>query len=370
MKKHDMNQCRILISGGGTGGHIFPAIAIANALKNRLNNVEILFVGAKDRMEMKKVPQSGYKIQGLWISGFQRKFTFRNLLFPFKLLSSIIKSRAIINDFNPNLVIGTGGFASGPILYVASQKQIPSLIQEQNSYPGVTNKLLSKHVDIICVAYDDMDKYFPSKKLKFTGNPIRRSILSFLTFKKKSMQTFDLDDSKKTVLVIGGSLGARTINESISKDIILFSQNNLNLIWQTGINYYQNSRRIISKVNMKGINSFAFIEEMNEAYAAADIIISRAGAIAISELCCVGKPVILVPSPNVAEDHQTKNAQSLVNKNSAMMVKDVDAKRKLVKELIVLCSDDKKQKQLSSNIKKLAVKDSAEIIADLAIKLL
>ena len=310
MKKHDINTCKILISGGGTGGHIFPAIAIANALKDRLNNVEILFVGAKDRMEMKKVPQSGYKIQGLWISGFQRKFTFQNLLFPFKLLSSIIKSRDIINNFNPNLVIGTGGFASGPILYVASKKKIPSLIQEQNSYPGITNKLLSKHVDVICVAYDDMDTYFPSKKLKFTGNPIRHSILSFSNFKEKSMKTFDLDDSKKTVLVIGGSLGARTINESISKDINLFNQNNLNLIWQTGIDFYEYSRDIISKVNTKGINSFAFIEEMNEAYAAADIIISRSGAIAISELCCVGKPVILVPSPNVAEDHQTKNAQS------------------------------------------------------------
>ena len=370
MKHHEMKKFKIIISGGGTGGHIFPAIAIANALKGRLNNVEILFVGAKDRMEMKKVPQSGYEIKGLWISGFQRKVTFQNFLFPFKLIYSIMRSRIIINNFKPDLVIGTGGFASGPILYMASKRKIPSLIQEQNSYPGITNRLLSKHVDTICVAYDNMDAYFPIDKLKFTGNPIRQSILSFSRYKAESTKTFNLDDSKKTVLVIGGSLGARTINESICRDLNLFKEHNLNLIWQTGVNFYEISRDFISKVNTRGINSFVFIEEMNEAYAAADIIISRSGAIAISELCCVGKPVILVPSPNVAEDHQTKNAQSLVNKNSALMVKDIDAKRKLVKELIVLCDNDEKQKELSSNIKKLEVKDSAEVIADLSIELL
>ena len=365
-----MKKLKVIVSGGGTGGHIFPAIAIAKSLENKLSDIELLFVGAKDRMEMQKVPEAGYKIEGLWISGFQRSFSSRNLMFPFKLISSVIKSMKIVRRFKPDLVIGTGGFASGPLLFAASRKGIPSVIQEQNSYPGITNKVLSKYVNKVCVAYDNMERFFPKDKIIFTGNPIRKAILNFNDKRKEGKKIFGVNNGKITILVVGGSLGARTINESIKESISEFANNELNLIWQTGTSFGDVAKNIIEDINIDGISSHMFIREMDLAYAAADIIVSRAGAIAISELCFVGKPILLVPSPNVAEDHQTQNAQSLVNKNSALMVKDVDAKRKLVSELISLSRNKDLQGVLSSNIQKLSVDNAAVRIADLALNLI
>ena len=366
----NMKQLKVIVSGGGTGGHIFPAIAIAKSLETKVKDIEFLFVGAKDRMEMQKVPDAGYKIEGLWISGLQRSLSSRNLLFPFKLISSIIKSKSIIKKFNADLVIGTGGFASGPLLYVASKKGIPSIIQEQNSFPGITNKILSKYVDKVCVAYDGMDKFFPKEKIVFSGNPIRKAILDFKDKKEEGKKLFAVDNDKKTVLVVGGSLGAKTINESIKKDINKFKKHNLNLIWQTGISFGEKASSVVDELDVKGISSRVFIKEMDKAYAAADIIVSRAGAIAISELCFVGKSVILVPSPNVSEDHQTKNAQSLVNKNSALMVKDVDSRLKLVDEIISLSENVDLQEKLSKNIQNLSVNDAADRIAELSLELI
>ena len=365
-----MKKLKVIVSGGGTGGHIFPAIAIAKSLENKVSDIELLFVGAKDRMEMQKVPEAGYKIEGLWISGFQRSFSKRNLMFPFKLISSVIKSMKIVRRFKPDLVIGTGGFASGPLLFAASRKGIPSVIQEQNSYPGITNKLLSKYVNKVCVAYDNMERFFPKDKIIFTGNPIRKAILNFKDKREEGKNIFGVNNGKITILVVGGSLGARTINESIKESISEFANNDLNLIWQTGTSFGDVAKNIIEDINIDGISSHMFIREMDLAYAAADIIVSRAGAIAISELCFVGKPILLVPSPNVAEDHQTQNAQSLVNKNSALMVKDVDAKRKLVSELISLSRNKDLQGVLSSNIQKLSVDNASVKIVDLALNLI
>ena len=365
-----MKKLKVIVSGGGTGGHIFPAIAIAKSLENKVSDIELLFVGAKDRMEMQKVPEAGYKIEGLWISGFQRSFSKRNLMFPFKLISSVIKSMKIVRRFKPDLVIGTGGFASGPLLFAASRKGIPSVIQEQNSYPGITNKVLSKYVNKVCVAYDNMERFFPKDKIIFTGNPIRKVILNFKDKREEGKNIFGVNNGKITILVVGGSLGARTINESIKESISEFANNDLNLIWQTGTSFGDVAKNIIEDINIDGISSHMFIREMDLAYAAADIIVSRAGAIAISELCFVGKPILLVPSPNVAEDHQTQNAQSLVNKNSALMVKDVDAKRKLVSELISLSRNKDLQGVLSSNIQKLSVDNASVKIVDLALNLI
>tara|TARA_B100001287_G_scaffold208221_1_gene177190 strand:- start:652 stop:1800 length:1149 start_codon:yes stop_codon:yes gene_type:complete len=365
-----MKKLKVIISGGGTGGHIFPAISVAKSLEKKVKFIELLFVGSKNRMEMQKIPEYGYSIKGLWISGFQRSFSLRNLLFPIKLISSLIKSRNIIRDFRPDLVIGTGGFASGPLLYIASKIGIPSVIQEQNSYPGITNRLLGRHVNKVCVAYDNMERFFDKKKLILSGNPIRESIINFKDKTYYGKKLFNVDNNKITVLVIGGSLGSKTINESISQNLNLFKKHNLNLIWQTGTSFVKESNEYTQNLNTEGISSHVFIKEMDLAYAAADIIISRAGAIAISELCFIGKPIILVPSPNVAEDHQTKNAQSLVNKNSALMVKDVNSKRKLVEVLISLSKNKKLQNELINNIKKLAVADAAEHIADISLGLL
>ena len=325
-----MKQLRVIISGGGTGGHIFPAIAIAKALEKKVSNIEILFVGANGRMEMTKIPAEGYKIEGLWISGLQRKLTTRNISFPFKVISSLLKARKIIRELRPDIAIGTGGYASGPLLYMAAKKGVPALVQEQNSYPGITNKILSKVVDKVCVAYDNMERFFPKQKIIFTGNPIRKDILEFSTKTEEAIRHFNLDENKKTILVIGGSLGARTINQVIDKNINYFAENNLNLIWQTGISYQEKGAERVGGKSVKGINAYTFIKQMDLAYAAADIIISRAGAIAVSELCCIGKPTILIPSPNVAEDHQTKNAQAVVNKSAALLVKDNEAESKLV----------------------------------------
>ena len=364
-----MKKLKVIISGGGTGGHIFPAIAIAIAIKKKVNDVEFLFVGAEDRMEMEKVPNAGYKIIGLWISGLQRKLDKRNLLFPFKVLHSLWKAKKIVREFKPDLAIGTGGYASGPLLYAAAKKGVPSLIQEQNSYPGITNKILAKYVQKICVAYDNMERFFPLDKMIITGNPVREDILEFDIQKENALIKFEIDKKKPTVLVVGGSLGALTINNAIAENLQQIKDMNVNLIWQTGVSYQRKSQQYITDVNVKGINAFTFIKEMDLAYAAADIIISRAGAIAISELCCVGKPIILVPSTNVAENHQYKNAQSLVNKNAALLVEDTKANRKLVNTLKDLIENKELKDSLSSNIKKIAVTDAADRIAKIALDL-
>ena len=365
-----MKNLKVIISGGGTGGHIFPAIAIAKAIENKVQNVEFLFVGAEDRMEMEKVPAAGYKITGLWISGLQRKLDKRNLLFPFKVIHSIFKAKNIVKEFKPDLAIGTGGYASAPLLYEAAKKGIPTVIQEQNSYPGITNRILAKHVQKICVAYDEMERFFPTEKLIITGNPIREGILDFNNKVTDGQVKFNIDKTKPTVLVVGGSLGALTINNAIAENINQIKNMDVNLIWQTGISYQDKAQNFITDVNTKGINAYTFIKEMDLSYAAADVIISRAGAIAISELCCVGKPIILVPSPNVAENHQYKNAQSLVNKNAALLVEDKEASRKLVSTLMELVGDKVLQQSLSSNIKKLAVKNAADEIAEIALRLI
>ena len=365
-----MRNLKVIISGGGTGGHIFPALAIAKEIERQVRDVEFLFVGAQDRMEMEKIPNSGYKIIGLWISGLQRGLDKRNLLFPFKVIHSIWNSRKIIKDFRPDIAIGTGGYASAPLLYVAAKSGIPSIIQEQNSYPGITNKILARYVCKICVGYDNMERFFPSEKILFTGNPIRNDILDFQDKKIEGENMFGIDSSKPTVLVIGGSLGALTINNAIARNIERLKSIGINLVWQTGVSYQHKAQQLISDIDEKGMNAYTFIKDMDRAYAIADIIISRAGAIAIAELCCIGKPIILVPSPNVAENHQYKNAQSLVNKNAAVLVEDAAANRKLVDSLEELLRDEDLKASLSSNISKIAVRDAANRIVKTALDML
>lgn len=356
------NKLKIIISAGGTGGHIYPAIAVAQALEKRLNHeVEFLFVGASDRMEMEKVPKAGYKIEGLWISGLQRRITYKNILFPFKVMSSLWKSFNIISRFKPDAVIGFGGYASSAMLYAATVKNLPTLIHEQNSYAGITNKILKDRVKKICVAYDNMDKFFPANKLIKTGNPIRQDLLDVSSKRSQAMEFFKLDATKKTVLVIGGSLGARTINESIFDGIEKLKQANINLIWQTGKSF---TKAESVQLNGTTFNIQQFIYEMDLAYAAADIVISRAGALSIAELAQVARPVILVPSPNVAEDHQTKNAMALVNKNAAVLVKDADARKQLISETLDLINDSGRQAELVKNIRTFAFPNAAELIVD------
>ena len=359
-----MPESKFIISGGGTGGHIFPAIAIADALKRRLPQAEILFIGAKGRMEMDKVPAAGYPIIGLWISGLQRQITTRNLLFPVKVISAYFKARRIIRNFKPDAVIGVGGYASGPTLRAAISMNIPTIIQEQNSYPGITNKLLATGVKRICVAYEGMEKYFPAERTVITGNPVRHDILALMDKRAEALSFFGLRTNVPTLLVIGGSLGARTINESIIYNLSMFIENGLQVIWQTGNAFAELAAEAVGKNANEEIRTFAFITRMDMAYAAADIIVSRAGAIAISELCIVGKPVILVPSPNVAEDHQTKNALALVKKNAALLIRDSEAREELGKQIILLANDAPLKEQLSANISKLAFPEAADCIAD------
>lgn len=361
---------RVIISGGGTGGHIFPAISIANELKTRLKvqGLEILFVGAKGRMEMEKVPKAGYTIKGLNISGLQRNWKdTRNLSFPFKLISSLWKSYFIVKKFKPSVVIGTGGYASGPLLFVASKLSVPALIQEQNSYPGITNKLLSKTVQKICVSYHNMERYFPKDKLMMLGNPVRQDLLECASKKAEAIKHFKLDATRPTVLVVGGSLGARTINQSIGKLVNEFEKKNIQLIWQTGLDYQSKAKELCR--NLSNVQTHAFIYNMDLAYSVADVIISRAGASTISELCLVAKPAILVPSPNVAEDHQTKNAMALIHKKAAIMVKDSEANETLGNTVFDLLEDKSSQKSLAENIKKLAMPNSSTLIVDEILKL-
>ncbi len=362
MSKHQ--PYRIIISGGGTGGHIFPALAIANEFKRRYADSEILFVGAEGKMEMTKVPEAGYKIIGLWISGLQRKLTLSNLSFPFKLIASYLKAGNIIKSFNPDLVIGTGGYASGPIMLAASKAGVTSVIQEQNSYAGLTNKQLAHKAAKICVAYGGMEKYFPASKIAFTGNPVRKDILDLNSKREKALSHFAFTGSDRTLLILGGSLGARTINESILAGIDKLIDSQIQVIWQTGNLYYEDIKSQIENKDLRRIRVVDFLKQMDLAYAAADVVISRAGALAISELCIAKKPCLLVPSPNVAEDHQTKNAMALVNEGAALIVKDSEAKESLVSEVLKLIYDEQLSEKLSVNIGKWAKPQATEEIVD------
>ena len=355
---------RVIISGGGTGGHIFPAIAIANEIKTRNPKAEILFVGATGKMEMEKVPAAGYKIEGLTIAGFQRKLTIKNLLLPFKIIGSLIKAIKIIRKFKPQVVIGVGGFASGPTLQAATILKIPTLIQEQNSFPGKTNKILSSKVNSICTAYDGLEKYFPIEKIKITGNPVRSEMITISDKKNEGIEYYKLDPNKKTILVIGGSLGAKTLNESIKNKLALLQENNIQIIWQCGKFYYETLKNELEKTNLEGIKLVEFISRMDLAYAVADLIISRAGAISISELCLIKKPTILVPSPNVAEDHQTKNAMALVDKNAAVLIKDSEARDLLIIKAIEVINNTDQQTTLISEISKLGKPDATASIVN------
>jgi len=362
-----MKKLKFILSGGGTGGHIYPAIAIANELKLRFPEAEFLFVGAKDKMEMQKVPQAGYKIRGLWIAGLQRRLTFDNTLFPVKLITSLLKARRIIGEFKPDVVIGTGGFASGPLLQVASIAGIPTLIQEQNSYPGITNKLLSSRANKICVAYENLERFFPKNKMILTGNPVRQDLIDIESKRAEALEYFKLDPDKKTLLVLGGSLGARRVNQLIAKELVDFSSQNVQVIWQCGKLYFDEYSHFGEKENVQVL---AFIDRMDLVYAAADVVISRAGASSVSELCIVGKPTIFIPSPNVAEDHQTKNAQAIVDKGGAILMKESELDTKFTSIFNKMVSDENLQKSLSENIKKLAKVNATKDIAEEIIKLI
>jgi len=359
----------IIISGGGTGGHIFPALAIARALKEMLPDAMILFIGAKGKMEMEKVPAAGFPIKGLWISGLRRELSFDNLVFPFKVIFSTIKSIFIIRKFKADIAVGVGGFASGPALRAASLLGVPTVIQEQNSFPGITNKMLGRKASKICVAYEGMEKYFPKEKIILTGNPVRQDLLNKINNRDEALTHFKLSN-KKTILIIGGSLGARTINQSVIEDLNKIGASDCQILWQTGKNYFTNAKKAKDESGFENVNVMDFIARMDLAYACADVIISRAGAGTISELCLVGKPVILVPSPNVAEDHQTQNALALVNKNAAIMIRDVDAPDSLIDVALDLINNENKKSELAKNISELALKDSAIIIAQEVLKLI
>jgi UDP-N-acetylglucosamine--N-acetylmuramyl-(pentapeptide) pyrophosphoryl-undecaprenol N-acetylglucosamine transferase len=365
------NAPRIIISGGGTGGHIFPAVSIANAIKELRPEAEILFVGAEGRMEMQRVPDAGYRIIGLPIAGFDRKHLWKNFAVLVKIARSQWKARSIIKEFKPDIAVGVGGFASGPTLKTASMMGIPTLLQEQNSYAGVTNKLLAKKAEKICVAYDGMEKFFPADKIIMTGNPVRQNLLAHHYTKAEALQAFGFTDTKKTILILGGSLGARTINQTLMGAIEAIKANpDILFIWQTGKIYIDDIRQQLQGQDIPNLYVTDFIKEMDKAYAAADLVISRAGAGSISEFCLLEKPVILVPSPNVAEDHQTKNALALANKEAAIYVKDADAQEQLIPVALKTVKDDDKLASLRQHIALLALPDSAKIIAQEVLKLI
>ncbi|MBK8053115.1 MAG: undecaprenyldiphospho-muramoylpentapeptide beta-N-acetylglucosaminyltransferase [Saprospiraceae bacterium] len=362
-------MARVIISGGGTGGHVFPAIAIADALKSLRPDLDILFVGAEGKIEMEKVPKAGYKIVGLNIAGFQRKLTFKNLLFPFKLAASMIKAINIVRSFKPDVAVGVGGYASGPVLKIANTFGIPTVLQEQNSFAGVTNRILAAKAALICVAYDGMERFFPKQKILFTGNPVRKDILDNIKKQNEALETLGLDQNKKTLLIFGGSLGARTINEAIRSNAeSLMSMEDINIIWQVGKIYCDEYKTCVlaSRPNVKIL---PFIENMDIAYSAADVVICRAGALTVSELAVLGKASILIPSPNVAEDHQTVNAMSLVSRDAAVLVKDNEAKEMLISEVNRLLYDDYKLKSLRENIKYFGRPQAAIKIAEEILKL-
>ncbi len=359
----------MIISGGGTGGHIFPAIAIANALKKIDPQTEILFVGANGRMEMEKVPAAGYKIIGLDISGFQRSSLLKNVFLPFKVLKSVLKARAIIKDFKPDAAVGVGGYASGPLLYAASQMNIPYLIQEQNSYAGITNKWLGKNAKLICVAFEGMEKFFPKAKILLTGNPIRKEVVDIENKRFEAAELLSLSPHKKTILITGGSLGSATLNKSVLAAIDKIIAADVQIIWQTGKYYFQSINEQLKGKEHPNLKVLEFLHRMDLAYAACDLVISRAGAGTIAELCAVKKPTILVPSPNVAEDHQTKNAMALVEKNAALLVSDATAEHELIDVALLLINNKEKCKELANQIGKMELPHSDEIIAKEVFKL-
>ncbi len=362
-------ELRVIISGGGTGGHIFPAVSIANAIKALRPDAKILFVGALGRMEMQRVPAAGYEIKGLPICGFDRKNLLKNFKVLYKIWKSQRMAKQIIKDFQPQVAVGVGGYASGPTLNKAAAMGIPCLIQEQNSYAGVTNKLLAKKAEKICVAYEGMERFFPAEKIILTGNPVRQALLDTTISREDAIKSFGLDPTKKTILLVGGSLGARTINESVLQHLDLVRSSDVQFIWQTGKYYSAAIAEQLKGQNIPNLKVTDFISDMGAAYKAADLVISRAGASSISEFCLIGKPVILVPSPNVAEDHQTKNALALSTRNAAIYVKDAEAPATLLELAIKTVNDGAKLKSLSENVLKLALPDSAEIIAKEVIKL-
>ncbi|EFL47037.1 undecaprenyldiphospho-muramoylpentapeptide beta-N-acetylglucosaminyltransferase [Prevotella disiens] len=363
-------ELRIIISGGGTGGHIFPAVSIANAIKAKHPEAKILFVGAEGRMEMQRVPAAGYDIKGLPIKGFNRANLLKNVSVLMKLWKSLRMARTIIKDFKPQVAVGVGGYASGATLYECSRMGIPCLIQEQNSYAGVTNKLLSKRAKKICVAYEGMERFFPADRIIMTGNPVRQNVLDTPLTEEEARKSFGLNPTKKTILLVGGSLGARTINRAVLEHLNLVEGSNVQFIWQTGKYYHQSILDEMKGKNIPNLKIMDFISDMGAAYKAANLVISRAGASSISEFQLIGKPVILVPSPNVAEDHQTKNAMALVNKNAALFVKDIEAPDTLLEMAIRTVSDNEKLNELSENVKKMGLQNSAEVIADEVMKLI
>ena len=367
-EQHNLNPIktgatyRILISGGGTGGHIYPALAIANAWMEKHPDSEILFVGAQGKMEMQKVPEAGYTIKGLPVAGLQRKLTLANLSFPIKLWRSLRMASRIVNEFNPHVVVGVGGYASGPVLYAAQNKGIPTLLQEQNSYAGLTNKLLAKKAAKICVAYPEMERFFPKEKLKLTGNPVRKDLLDLAGKREQGIQVFGLDSTRKTVLVLGGSLGARTLNQAMLKHMVDLEKEGYQVLWQSGKFYFKDMELALEKAELTHIHLREFIREMDLAYAAADVIVSRAGALSVSELCLVGKPVIFIPSPNVAEDHQTKNANACVKQGAAVLLADAEAVAKFKEYIDELLQQEEKAQSLATAIKKLAMPDAANAL--------
>ncbi|EGQ14345.1 UDP-N-acetylglucosamine--N-acetylmuramyl-(pentapeptide) pyrophosphoryl-undecaprenol N-acetylglucosamine transferase [Prevotella dentalis DSM 3688] len=364
------NELRIIISGGGTGGHIFPAVSIANAIKAKHPDAKILFVGALGRMEMQRVPAAGYEIKGLPICGFDRKHLLKNIAVLFRIWKSQRMAKHIIKDFRPMAAVGVGGYASGPTLNVCAERGIPCLIQEQNSYAGVTNRLLAKKAAKICVAYEGMERFFPADKIVMTGNPVRQNVLSTPLSREEARRQFGLAPDKKTILLVGGSLGARTVNESMRRHLAEVKSSEVQFIWQTGKFYNDEMNQAVTAFgDIPNLKTLDFISDMGAAYQAADLVISRAGASSISEFCLIGKPVILVPSPNVAEDHQTKNAMALVSRDAAVYVKDADAPDMLLSTALQVVADDAKLASLSANIQKLGLKDSADIIADEVVKL-
>ncbi len=364
-----MNALKIIFSGGGTGGHIFPAVAIANEIKKIVPHADILFVGALGKMEMEKVPAAGYKIIGIPIAGLQRKFTLSNLKLPFLILKSLMLTKKIIKEFAPHVVVGTGGYASGPLLKAASTNAIPVLIQEQNSYAGITNKILSKKANKICVAYEGMEQFFSKEKILLTGNPVRQDILNTTINKEVAYTYFGLDKNKKTIVVIGGSLGAKGINEALIDNLTEFKNHNIQLLWQTGKPFFEIAKQKTTTLNTNIINAVDFITRMDYAYCIADLVISRAGAGAISEICIVGKPSILVPLPSAAEDHQTKNAMALVLKNAAVLVNENVAKKELLISAIALVNNEAKLQQIGENCKALAKINATNEIALEVLKL-
>ncbi len=381
-ENNNHNHPRIIISGGGTGGHIFPAVSIANAIRELCPEAEILFVGAEGRMEMQRVPDAGYRIIGLPVAGFDRQHLWKNFAVIIKLLRSQWKARKIIKEFRPQVAVGVGGYASGPTLKTAGMMGIPTLIQEQNSYAGVTNKLLAQKADRICVAYEGMEKFFPAEKILLTGNPVRQTLLNDPITREEAAHLFSLDPNRKTILILGGSLGARTINQTLTAGLAqIKAHSEVQFIWQTGKIYIEQVKAAITAFTGEAVRNTRvsslpnlyvtdFIKNMNSAYTLADLVISRAGAGSISEFCLLGKPVILVPSPNVAEDHQTQNALALVNKDAALYIKDAEAQEKLLDTALATVTDDEQLKQLSQNISKLALPDSARIIAQEVLKLI